>query len=295
MNLKKLLTIYFCFSISTVFVFSQYVPEDERRIGKLLERIFVSEFKEESRPLFGFQTGMSWLSFPDNAFTDNFAKAYRAEIIYGFQRIEKIKQEPSLIRHSSEFVALANISSHLKPKSIAIDGNTTDSWRITFGLSNGYGYSLDNADLMLNHTGAFTINRIDVEYPATNNINQQILNRFDEKYKFGSYFHSGVSYRISGILFITGGYEHSIVFPDTHFGKWLAGWLIENISQRWIDIVEPYMFDIHKLDFPWIIFTIKTIISFVHYELRRYEMFWPLNSSVPLNYDSFRIGMTLVF
>ncbi len=281
--------------ISSIYLFAQNVPEDERSFLKLFLRIFETEIEAEPTPTLSLLSGISYINFPDIYYTEKFARSYSAEILYGFQRFEKIIDEENIIRHAREFISLTNISSHLKPKSIDADGNTTDLWRGAFGLSDGYGYQVNKANLFLRHTSAITINRLDIELPASNPFNQEINDKFDEQYRLGSYFQSSFTYQIYEIIYFDLGFEQSIIFSDMNITKWLGSWLCDNLSQRWIDIVEPFIFDLNHQRFPIIIFAVKTIISLISFELKQANMYFPFSSEKPLNYYSLRIGFSLIF
>jgi hypothetical protein len=250
--------------------------------------------KVTNQTILDFTYGVSLLSISSGG--DKLANAYPIEGTYGFIRIDDKQDGLNYLRYDSEFASFGNISAHMGPAYKTSDGNPTDGWRGALGLSNGYGYQYDKGKhiLLLCHESAFSINRIDIEYPATNEQDQQIFNQFDEEYRMGSFFRSQLKYKVSGIFWISGGYEHSLVYPSFEFLPWLGGWLIENVSQRWIDFVEPELMEFAGDDYPWLYFGVKSMLSFAMYELRRSKAFWPFASSEPLNYDSFKIGITLV-
>ncbi len=287
--------ISFLILISGIYLFAQNVNEDERNFTKLLSRIFTSEITAESTPTISFLSGLSYINYPDLNYSDKFARSYSAEFLYGFQRFEKILPEENLLRHAREFISLTNISSHLKPKTIRTKGNTTDLWRGTFGLTNGYGYQINEANLFLCHTSAITINRIDIELIASNSFNQEINDKFDEQYRLGSLFQSSINYQLYKILYVNFGFEQSLIYSDIDIAKWSVSFLFDNISQRWIDIVEPFIFDYNNKLFPVIIFAIKSLISIASYELKQSKMYFPLESGKPLNYYSIRLGINFIF
>lgn len=280
---------------TTIYLFAQNVNEDDRSFIKLFLRIFQTEISAEPTPTISILSGISYLNYPDKNYTDKFARSYSAEILYGFQRFEKIPPEENLLRHAREFISLTNISSHLKPKTIETNGNTTDLWRGSFGLTNGYGYLINESNFFLCHTAAITINRIDIELAASNPFNQETNDKFDEQYRIGSLFQNSVNLQLYKILYFNIGYEQSIIYSDINISKWLGSWLFDNITQRWIDIVEPFIFDYNQQLFPVIIFALKSAISLVMYELKQKNMYFPFASGKPLTYYSLRLGFNMIF
>lgn len=262
---------------------------------KFLQRIAESQRNMENKSIFAVKSGYMQPSFPPGEFSDPLARSIPAEIEYGFLRINDKLDIEDIFSFSSEFISLTNLSSHLKPRSIANHGITTDNWRFSAGMDNGFGYRIGDSRLFLYHTGALSLNRIDFEIDASNEHDREIIKKMDVKYKFGTFFSGGLRYSLTPSVLAEVGYEHMLVFPDYNFWSWFGGWMIDNLAQRTIDFFEDDLMKYHGRDYPWVKFIYRNAVSLILYEFRRSQSFWPFESEAPLSYDGVKIGFTIVF
>lgn len=265
------------------------------KFQKYLSEIYSYPNKVENFNIMSFNTGVSLLSV-SQGFRTKLARTYLFELRYGYIRFNEDIDAPGRVYLANEYIYIQSNSAHLKPNAWQLNGLPTDSWRFGFAFRNGYGYILgENKYLTFNHTGAINWSRIDVEWPSLIDSDQKVLDRFDEQFRFGIEFESGVSYSVADFLQLDLAYNHAITTPDLQTFPLIGSSLLELAIQRTIDYI-AYDYIWQKPDeTPIANFIVKNLISYVFYELRRYNQHWPFVSDVPLNFDSFRIGCTFVF
>ncbi len=270
---------------------------EETNYKFLLERMFVIPKWVENKPTISINYGYSIPSIPLKHFTSNFSHTYPIEFSYGFTRFEFGEEFglENIQYYASEFVHIANISSHLKPKSLNKD-ITTDNWTFGFAYKNGYGHIFsDSSSLTFYHTGSLNWSHIDIELAAATQKEQTEFNKFDEKMKFGTSFESGLMYNLTDILNLNITYFHNLTFQDAHIGKWLGSSFIELILQRTLDF---WSYEIIKTNAdygPLLNFIGKSACSVILYELRRNKQFFPFNSNYALSYDGIKFGFVFTF
>ena len=267
----------------------------DSNFDKFLKRLYDRPVFVKNRPTLMLLYGYSGLSFAGNTFSTDIAPVYPLEFIYGFTRFDERLDVDGIIRYDSEFAFLRNVSSHLKPDNVTPEGITTDAWEFGIGITDGFGYLPGGRKLILYHSGAWKWSRIDVEFLPAIPEDRRRMARYDEEYRFGTFWRGGIRAEIASPLYLDVGYEHTVISPDFHFLKFTGSWLIENISQRWVDFVEMELIEVHGENWPWFNWIVKNGLSFALYELRRNNVYWPFESREPLNYDSFRVGFTFIF
>lgn len=287
---KYILAIFFI--LASINSYSS--DDDSGTFDDFLKKLYNRPVKQENSTLLKFNYGYSSSSFPSYDLSDELSETYPFDFTYGFYRTDDETGVDDIFYHTGEFAFIGSVSSHLKPKSIKLSGITTDALKFGFGITNGYGYRNTGNNVFLSHSAYWSWHRIDVELPATNEKDQKLLDMFDENYKFGSGFQSGLTYQLYKGLNVELLYDKSIVYRDFQFMPWAGSWLIENISQRWLDFFEEEWLLRNKANWPWMHLAIKTFISIAIYEFRRSSMYWPINSESPLNYDGIKIGIVFI-
>lgn len=267
--------------------------ESEITVKDLFTNFFIDETKPENLTTLRFSYGLTSID-PKFFLPEKMASAYTSQIDYGFTRIRDYEKYPSIFAHSSEFAFFGNISSHLKPKSIAKDGFTVDAWRFGFGIRNGMGYNFSNAKLFLSHLGAIAWTRTDFENLSQIKQNQDIQLKFDEKMKFGTVYSGGVELSLFSFLNIAVDYEHAIVLKNYTATSLIGSWMIDNILQRWIDFIDPILMREFKENYPLIKWFYKNSISIMLYEIRSRSGGFPFESSPPMNFRSGIIRLNLL-
>lgn len=250
----------------------------------------------DNKNLIEIQYGYSIFSYPNKEVKSRLSNIFLVEIRYGFERIEDNYHLSHFPYLSSESVFLGNYSSHMSLKQWLDGGKTTDNWRFGFDYRNGLGYNLNqNSKLIFYHSGNIVWSKIDFENPGETQGEQKRFDVFDEEYKFGSSFGTGISFFPSQYLSLNCGYEHSLVFSQHLVFKWMLSSFTELATQRTIDYFAVDYINKFPKFYPIVNLIAKNAVSLLFYELRRKQMNWYFSTTEPINYDSFKIGITYIF
>ena len=200
-----------------------------------------------------------------------------------------------LIKFTSRYFHLGYLSSKLAGSSDNPDELRTKSWRFGFGRSGGYGYKIGDAAVIPYSTYSFDWTRVDFENTSSLQSDNNIIQRYDESFRFGSSSEGGISFIASSLITIQAGYQRSIVFERHLFWKWAGSALIEAAAQGLVDSFIKEIFRSSPAAGPVVYFLLKNALSYGIYELRQEKMNWPFPSAPSLSFDSFKFGVTFTF
>ncbi len=229
-SFAKIVFLLFYFSPLT-----NYSNWDTSFLG-LLEKF--EEEKLTNYPIISLWYGYS---INDNALlmlNEKFALTYNLAIEYGFLRIKQDKTTKPYYLHYGERVYFENQSSHLKPKSWAIDGKTIDGW--VFGLKaiDGLGAQFNDFGIEFQHYASLIWNKFDFENYYRNVILNQQIQKIDEKYKFGRNFGNAIAIKFGNKLQIGLNSSQNFIYQEFEFQKWIPAYLTEVVLQKWMDIFD---------------------------------------------------------
>jgi len=261
---------------------------------KFIERINYSK-TIQNKNLIAISYGISNLSYPHKDIFSELSKVFLFEIKYGFVRIDDNFKNSSFAYLASETAYFANYSSHMTAKEIKDDGKTTDAWLFGFDFTNGYGYNSKISKSFLIHSGGLGWAIIDFENLGESLAEQRRYDIFDKKFRFGTDFHSGLRHYFTQSISMDALYGHSIYFPQFSGWKFFGSYISELMIQRAIDYFAEDYIPKFPESFPLVNWSAKSLVSLLFYEFRRDQMNFPFSSESPINYDSFKIGVSLTF
>jgi hypothetical protein len=267
-----------------------------KTLGDLLSDYYRMDKFVVNSPNLELDWGVSFMSLPEPALTRDFALVFPLEVKYGFTRINTHLDVPDRIYYASDNIFIGNFSSHLKPKNWKENGITTDNWRYGYSYRNGYGYILNgNTPLVLYHAGSLGGSKIDIENPPSDPFSSSLLDIYDIRYKFWSAFEAGAKIKLWGVVNLNASYEHSIVYRDFQFTSWFASSLTEFIPQRLIDVFADELLRQNPDTYPVVNFILKNALSAFIYEMKRRNSYFPIHSERSINYDTYKLGISLIF
>lgn len=224
-----------------------------------------------------------------------FSRTNNLEIYYGFARIDTETGNSDIFKHQSEYIFLGNISTNFKTFNQNYEGLPSDSWRFGFGLSDGFGFmSGKEPRLFLSHATGISFIRMDFEGDLNTLTDGDFLKNFSKEFKFGQMYSGGLKYKLSSVVHLNAQYEISLYNQNYEFWNWLGMWLTDNVLQRWIDYFERDLIYVMGDSYPWVKFLYKNFVSFVSYQARKHQMYYPFKSEPPLFFDSYKFGITLI-
>lgn len=223
-----------------------------------------------------------------------FSKSGLAEIKLGYTKERDVKKTDYLFKHKFSYLAISNISYSLSKGKTAGEINT-NTWRISFGWEDGYGYKFGNSSLILYNTWGMGWSRVHVEDTLTNLFEKEELELFNDSFRFGTMAAGGIKFRVIPSIELDAGYERAAIFPRHIFWKWAGSALIEGAGQGLIDAFVKKILASSPSAAPVVSFILKNGLSYAAYELRKDKMNYPFDSAPPIITDSFKFGVTFIF
>ena len=237
-----------------------------------------------------------------------FANVGFDEIKLGYSNIDSI-YKPHIIELKDRFVFGSRISSYLKSGSPNFDEMISDMWRFGIGWRSGYGYRLGAITITPYHSSGFAWSRVEMQTSdydfylltnppipydkAVNDIN--ILNRYQDSFRFGTVNEGGISLTISNVVSINSGYEAAVIFPRYMFWNHAGSFLIEEGGLALLDHFIDEIADRSPIAAPIINFLLKNGYSYAFYTLKKDKMNWPFETEAPFTYETFKFGITVTF
>jgi hypothetical protein len=268
--------------------------DEEPRLVRFFKQFYSKPGHIQNETYLSSHYGLTFPSFGFDQFDTDLANTFNLEFSYGFVRLIEDKNFEDLFKHQSEYLFIGNISTNFKTFNIQSDGVVSDTWRFGFGLNDGYGYNFGkNSNFWLMHNSAITWTRTDFVDRLSLTFDDSLLNTFDENFKFGGMWSAGVRMQIYKSLNVDLIYEHSLYYKYFLPAEWVGMWFFDNVTQRFIEIWEPELFEQFGRNYPWMKFAYKNLLSLLMYELRRKQAFYPFNGEGTFNFDSFKIAISL--
>jgi hypothetical protein len=172
----------------------------------------------------------------------------------------------------------------------------TSIWQFGVGWSKGFGYRMgENASIAPYYTSSLTWSNIDFTDDSLSPNDERIKELYDETFRFGSSYETGVRVQATSLISLEAGYERSIVFERHLFWKWAGSAIIEGAANGLLDVFIKEVFKSSPSAGPIVFFVLKTALGYGLYELRQEKMNWPFSSAPPIAMDNFKFGVMFTF
>ena len=249
------------------------------------------------RPAISLQYGLANMNRTD--IQSQFVNPALFELKLGYVKERDAWDTDYILKQSYRYLYLSNESNKLAGKEAAGTEIESDMWRFGFGWSSGFGYKIGESSAIIPYY-SYTLNWSNIDFKNTDVLadtskDVQILNLYDESFRFGTSSEGGVRVKLINNLMLDAGYERSIVFQRHLFWKWAGSALIEVAAQGLLDSFINEVFKSSPAAGPVVNFLLKNALAYGLYELRQDKMNWPFPSEPPIAYDQFKFGMTFVF
>lgn len=172
----------------------------------------------------------------------------------------------------------------------------TETMRFGAAYRFGYGYGNGNIQILPYNERSLVWSKITTTRP--DNLIQtdiDILNRYENSYRFGELTEGGVKINMFRMLSVTGAYELQVVFPRHLFWEWLGSAVIRDASSAFITVFAEDILDRTSFLGPAIFFVLKNGLSYAFYNAMKYNMNWPFTSEAPLTFETFKVGVSVNF
>ncbi|MBX3009591.1 MAG: hypothetical protein KF816_16330 [Melioribacteraceae bacterium] len=236
------------------------------------------------------------------------AKIGVAELKLGYTYSSEF-QRKGLVEFSDKYFFVSNISNEIYSSKLGTMEIGTDMWRFGFAKRKGYGYELGSTRILPYSTEGISWSRIKFDYPyrawpaifpplpgqVMEMEDVEIINRYEENFRFGTLNETGVRFEIANTLSINAGYEAAVIFPRWMFWKHMGSLIIESAANGILDKFINKISDSSPAAAPIVNFVLKNGISYAFYTLKKDKMNWPFSTETPLTYETFKLGVTFTF
>lgn len=270
-------------------------------IEKLLKRLSnTSNSKSTNYVLTEVNYSSHSINYSENSINELMDNVNALYFKYGFYREDKKIKLENYYQYQNEYISFGNYSSYLDITKSKNNEYTQETWVGTIGVNNGYGIKendipfLNMFEIQLGHSYSLDLNRMDIEQISIYPEYQRIFDKFDEAYRFGNTFKSSIGLK-RGDFIINFCYEDKLVYPDFKFFNWTGAYLIDNIFQRAPDVFEEELIEEFGEMYPYYLFLYKSFYSFLTFQLREDNSYYPMNGSIPFRYRGFVLGVSILF
>ena len=283
----KLITVLSFFFLLSANSWSQ----EEESIGEIISRYFNTE-ENVNIPLLELSYGPERMSFYSD-FNSSFEGNYSTEIQYGFFRYDKKLSRNGLLYFSSERAFFGNSSSRFKPASVSEFTIKSEMYRYGGTYYNGFGIGeVKGSKFLFSHGSSIMQVNSDIEGFTNNESDNRLLNKFEMETNFGMAYSSGIMYVFGeGVTSLELKYQHNVIWTEFQFVEWSGSWVIENLLQRTPDLFHEYFISKFGAYYPIIYHIYKTGISYLIYEGRSKNSYWPFKGSDVLTQRGIRLGV----
>lgn len=172
----------------------------------------------------------------------------------------------------------------------------TEMLRFGFGNRSGYGYKLSFLSFLPYHQSQFSFTKLKIQRRIDLLQNdREILERYGERYRFGISTEGGIKLELFQSLAFTGSYETGVIYPRVIFFRWLAGLAIETVIVEGISHFARDIVDHSSALGPIFYALLRNGAAYGIYIGLRDKMYWPINSEMPLTYETLKFGLSLTF
>ncbi len=266
--------------------------DDNIEINKLFETFITSQELLINKPFVNFSVGASKSFLPTKLDVKNLPRTNNFIFEYGFLRLDTNTLFPKMINYSSEYLYLetnTNTFGFVRKSSSDLYDN---QFNFGVGMRSGLGYQIGNdKELYLLHSSAFLWSYFDYDSYSPS----KFFLSFDDNYKFGWRSAAGLELRLNKYLLLGLSYEHNNLYSGFEFDKWSGSWLVDNILQRWIDVLDPILIKEVGYNYPLLKFIYKNTVSIVLSEFRNNTQYYPFNSDYSLLQRKFNLNFKLIF
>lgn len=294
MKLCSFLILYLLIFVSHIQILAQDSTETDD------EWTWEEEWEEEwmtwsnKKPTISLNYGFSDISRTDvqAPFADN----NLIELKLGYTNQNTSKYADNINRNSFNYLFLNNNTTGIAGGSETVADIETNNWQFGAGWSDGYGYKIgESASIIPYYTSSLTWTNLDFADDSLSENDERIKELYDETFRFGSSYESGVRIQATDLIALEGGYERSIVFERHLFWKWAGSGIIELAANGLLDVFIKEVFKSSPSAGPIVFFVLKSALGYGLYELRQEKMNWPFPSAPPIALDNIKFGVTLTF
>ncbi len=229
----------------------------------------------------------------DNSFSD----VGQLELRLGYSFQNRSFYGKNTLKFVKDFAFLSYNSTNLAPKTLRDNNLASEMWQFGVGSKEGYGIDLGAIKFVPYTSSALVWSRLNSQDHLMSSYQNDIdkINRFNESFRFGTSFESGLDLQLSRMFSIQTQLNRTIVFERHLFGKHMVSLLIEAAGSFLLETFTDNVLENDPIAGTIVTFLLKSGYSFGMYQLRARDMYWPYASEAPLDYISLRFGTSFTF
>ena len=224
--------------------------------------------------------------------SNNFAKTGNFELKLGRSEVDVFSKTNVELNESYVFVSMMN-SDYAIGSSDASD-ITTDVFRFGIGKTDGFGYVGSPVLIIPYVSTAFTWSKL-TNYSGADRNDSEILDRYEGDFRFGDRFLYGLKAEIFSTVQLNVNYETGVVYPRHLFLNWFGSMAIMEAGYGGLSYITSKFMDDEPIFGPIVNVLVRGAYLYVFHLLREKDMNWPFSTEAPLRYDSFNLGMSVIF
>ncbi len=293
--MKAKLFVLTLLSVLVVYnLFAQEFNYDFKGPGKKFR--FKFDFDKETHPYIELNYGLT--QYKHKSFYEDFAKVGNAEIKLGSRNLDYWDKE-NITEMKDKYLFFGVNTIDLKDKNAV--GLQSELINFGLGFKHGYGYQIGAVNITPYFGGAFVWNKLNMkQLPDTTlggvtYLDYATLKDYNKTVKFGQRVEGGLSVGINKMFFVDASYQANVVYPKFMTWKYFGSLILEGMALGFADEFVDEIIDSTPEAAPIISFLLKNGIAYGAYMLQRDKMNYPFNSGKPLTYETFKLGISIVF
>lgn len=251
--------------------------------------------KHHDLPTIELSYGISKMDL--NGLDNNFSDVGQLELRLGYSFQNRSFYGKNTLKFVKDFAFLSYNSTDFAPKTFSDNDLSTEMWQFGVGSKEGYGIDLGAVKFVPYTSSSLVWSRLNMQdYSLSSNQNDiDKINRFNESFRFGTSFESGLDLQLSKMFSIQTQLNRTIVFERHLFGKHLVSLLIEAAGSVLLETFTDNVLENDPIAGTIVTFLLKSGYSFGLYQLRTQDMYWPYASAAPLSSLSLKFGTSFTF
>lgn len=291
------LLMFIFFAFLSVNLSAQPNDDDSNSSKKFKFKRIMSEYYKKynidtARPVIELNYGLSTPHW--NGMSKDFKQLGTIDAKIGVFHSGELENSSNVVRSNFGYIYIQNSSLDLGSKSDD-EYYSTDLWNFGLADENGYGWKLgDKGMLLLYHANGINWTKTQFNTPGNNAADADRIDYLGNDIRFGNQFESGVRVRFIDNLALTAAYSRNVIYPRHLFWYWAGSELTEFAAQGVAGAFVKFVEKSAPEFVPIVNFALHSAISYGIYELRRDNMNWPIGTESPFEFQTFKLGITVI-
>lgn len=248
------------------------------------------------KPTVELSYGTSAINSP--RLTTSFSNAGMMELKLGTSRQISNFRDHNVSYYNFKYLLLSTAASNLNYDRSSQTGLNSDMWRFGFGKRSGAGFKFNSFSILPYNSNSYTWSRVNIDDATLAALPQNditVLSDFNKDFRFGTSSEMGINVKANNLIGLDFKYERSLIFPRHLFAKHMISLLVEEGGYLLIDGFTNNVMRRTPVGGAIVGFVLKSGYSYAMSQLRTGSMNWPFETTAPLDYDSFKLGMSFSF